>query len=99
MRLNNFISASGLCSRREADHLIESGRVLVNERLAKLGDQVEANDVVKVDGQTISTQNDTVTLAYYKPIGITCTTDLKDPSNILDAIGYPQRYFSHWPFR
>lgn len=93
MRLNNFISASGLCSRREADHLIESGRVLVNERLAKLGDQVEANDVVKVDGQTISTQNDTVTLAYYKPIGITCTTDLKDPSNILDAIGYPQRIF------
>jgi len=93
MRLNNFISASGFCSRREADQLIETGRVSVNGQIAKLGDQVETQDQVLVDGKVILAQASTVTLAYYKPQGITCTTDLKDPTNIIDAIGYPERIF------
>ena len=96
-RLNKFISDSGFCSRREADKLIEQGRVTINGLNPELGTKVQANDVVNVDGKTIaasaSNKSDRVYIAYHKPVGITCTTERHITGNIIDAIGHPERIF------
>ncbi|MGI6090004.1 MAG: pseudouridine synthase [Saccharofermentanales bacterium] len=95
IRINRYISAAGYCSRREADKLIEAGRVQLNDDLAKIGDLVGAMDIVKIGGKTIVPleQNLLVYLAFYKPIGITTTTDRRRKDNIIDYINYPQRIF------
>lgn len=96
-RLNKYISDSGYCSRREADALIEQGRVKLNGRVPELGTRVTANDVVTVDGQSVSRvkedKSDRVYIAYHKPAGITCTTERKVRGNIIDAVGFKQRIF------
>lgn len=91
--LNKYLSESCSCSRREADKWIEAGRVTLNGVLAKKGNRVEEGDQVVLDGQLISHQLKPVYLMFHKPPGITCTTDLSDPDNIIDFIGYPQRIF------
>lgn len=93
MRLNNYISTTGLCSRREADSMIESGRVLVNGVKVGLGTQVNPGDKVEVDGKILEERTSFVTLAYHKPAGITCTTEPEIKGNIIDAIDYPERIF------
>jgi len=92
-RLNNYISATGLCSRREADDYISQNRVTVNGKPAVLGMKVEDTDVVTLDGKVLEVEAKKVTIAYHKPVGITCTTDPEIESNILSAIQYPQRIF------
>ena len=96
-RLNKFISDSGFSSRRGADKLIEENRVTINGKIPKLGTKVFAGDVVKVDGKTINVsadnKSDRIYIAYHKPIGITCTTELHVRGNIIDAINHPQRIF------
>jgi len=91
--LNKFISSTGICSRREADKWIESGRVKLNGQIAKKGNRVFENDSVLLDNHPISSKPSLVYLALNKPPGITCTTDLKDPSNIIDFLNYPKRIF------
>jgi 23S rRNA pseudouridine2604 synthase len=95
MRLNKFISDSGFCSRREADKLIEQGRVLINGQRSKTGQQVESTDFVEVDGQRIKAkrQKERVYLAFNKPEGITCTTESSVKGNIVDFINYPDKIF------
>ena len=93
MRLNNYISSTGMCSRREADTLIEEKKVKVNGVIAVLGLRVDENDEVRVDDQIIQPKKKFVTLAYYKPSGITCTSEPNVKSNIIDAINYPERIF------
>ena len=92
-RINKYIASSGLCSRREADRLIEEGRVTVNGTVAESGMQVCCDDVVLVDGKNIIPETNDVYIAFNKPLGVTCTTDSRDPSNIIDYIGYPERIF------
>jgi len=92
-RINKYIASSGLCSRREADRLIEEGRVMVNGIVAESGMQVCGDDVVLVDGKNIIPETNDVYIAFNKPLGVTCTTDSRDPSNIIDYIGYPERIF------
>ena len=92
-RINKYIASSGLCSRREADRLIEEGRVTVNGIVAESGMQVCSDDVVLVDGKNIIPEANDVYIAFNKPLGVTCTTDSRDPSNIIDYIGYPERIF------
>ena len=75
VRLNKFISESGLCSRREADRLIEAGRVLVDGMVAVSGQKVSENQEVLVDGKRISKEEEMVLLAVNKPRGVVCTTD------------------------
>lgn len=87
-RLNKFISETGICSRREADRLIEQGRVTVNGELAGMGIKVSAEDEVRVNNKPLRAKPAPVYLVYNKPIGITCTTDPEIPENIVDAIGY-----------
>ena len=97
IRLNKFISDSGFSSRREADKLIEQQRVRINDSIPELGTKVSPGDVVTVDGQLIRAsaidKADRVYIAYHKPIGITCTTELHIQGNIVDAIGHKQRIF------
>ncbi len=93
MRLNKFISETGVCSRREADKWIEAGRVTINEQSASLGTVVKAGDVVRVDGQVVGAPKEHVYLALNKPVGITCTTESDVPGNIVDFIGHRERIF------
>ena len=94
MRLNKYISESGVCSRREADAWIAAGRVRVNGVAAGLGTQVNEGDRVEVDGKPVAARrSDTVYIALNKPVGITCTTERHVPGNIVDYVKHPQRIF------
>ena len=96
-RLNKYISDTGLCSRREADKLIEQNRVTVNGKPPELGTKITPEDIVKVDGKRINAvandKSDRVYIVYNKPIGITCTTERHVHGNIIDAIKHKQRIF------
>ena len=95
IRLNKYISDSGICSRREADKFIEQGHVVVNGKRAKLGDQVSAKDKVHLNGNLIvqKTGDDFVFLAFNKPVGIISTTEIGVKDSIVDYIGYHERIF------
>ena len=93
IRLNKYIASSGLCSRREADSLIENGKVTINGIVAVQGTKVNEGDVVLVGGHKITPDDDMVYIAFNKPLGVTCTTDKRDPSNIIDFIGFDERIF------
>ena len=92
-RLNKAISETGFCSRREADRLIESGKVKVNGKVVGLGVQVTAHDRIEVDGQLVTKEVPNIYLAFNKPVGITCTTDTSKKDNIVDFINFPERIF------
>ncbi|GAA4799048.1 23S rRNA pseudouridine(2604) synthase RluF [Litoribaculum gwangyangense] len=94
-RINKYLSEVGYCSRREADKLIEAGRVTINGMVPEMGTKITANDVVAVDGKNIKNTKETfVYLAFNKPIGIVCTTDTSvEKDNIIDFINYPKRIF------
>jgi 23S rRNA pseudouridine2604 synthase len=91
--LNKYLSDTGLCSRREADKLIESGRVKINDTLARKGNRVSANDLVYLDGKLVEIKPAPLYIAFHKPIGVVCTTDQKDPDNIIDHIHHHERIF------
>ncbi|WP_282775423.1 23S rRNA pseudouridine(2604) synthase RluF [Phaeodactylibacter xiamenensis] len=91
--LNKFISSTGICSRREADRMIEAGRVQLNGTTARKGNRVNPGDEVLLDGAPLKARPKAVYLALHKPPGITCTTDRKDKSNIIDFLNYPERIF------
>ena len=93
IRLNKYIASSGLCSRREADSLIENGKVTINGIVAVQGTKVNEGDVVLVGGKKITPDDDMIYIAFNKPLGVTCTTDKRDPSNIIDFIGFDERIF------
>ena len=93
IRLNKFISESGFCSRREADKLIESGRVTVNKVKAVMGTKVKETDDVRVDGKPIKKVSNLVYIALNKPVGITCTTEKKVRGNIVDFVNHKERIF------
>lgn len=91
-RLNKYLAECGVCSRREADKLIDQGRVKVNGQVAKSGMQVDERDVVEVNNKKIKPLTSKVVLAYNKPIGITCTEkDKFAEKTIIEAIKYPIR--------
>ena len=91
--LNKYISQTGICSRREADKWIEAGRVKLNGEIARKGNRVLPEDVVTLDDEVISKAVQPVYLMLNKPAGITCTTDLRDKSNIIDFLNYKERIF------
>ena len=91
--LNKYISETGICSRRVADEWIENGRVKINQEIAKKGNRVFENDIVTVDDKPLEIKPESIYIAFNKPPGITCTTDLKDKDNIIDFINFPKRIF------
>lgn len=93
MRLNKFISETGMCSRREADAWIDAGRVTINGVPAALGTQVEEGDEVCVDGRPVGAPKRHVYLALNKPVGITCTTERQVRGNIVDFVRHRERIF------
>jgi len=96
MRLNKYLSESGQWSRREADRLIDEGRVTINGQPAVLGTQVNEGDEVCVDGETVGGARKKVRPVYIalnKPVGITCTTERSVDGNIVDFVDHPERVF------
>ncbi len=93
-RLNKYLSEVGYCSRREADKLIDQGRVTINGEIPEMGTKVAIDDVVRVDGELITEPKEKhVYLAFNKPVGIVCTTAQNEKDNIIDYINYPKRIF------
>ncbi len=91
--LNKYISDTGFCSRREADRYIEECRVTINGKDAHKGNRVNEGDEVRIDGEPLKKKKTAVYILLNKPKGITCTTDTKDKSNIVDFLNYKSRIF------
>ena len=95
-RINKFLSEVGYCSRREADRLINEGKVTINGEIPKIGTKVDEDDQVEVKGKRIkkSKKQKYIYIAFNKPVGIVCTTDGRvEPDNVIDFIKYPKRIF------
>ena len=95
-RINKYLSEIGFCSRREADKLIEQGRVTINGEVPEMGTKISEEDEVRVNGKLVSQPKNKkmIYLAFNKPAGIVCTTDQKrEKNNIIDYINYPTRIF------
>lgn len=93
MRLNKYLSDAGVCSRREADRLIEEGRVLVDGKPAIQGMQVEDTQEIKVDRKVIKPEEKKVVLVFHKPKGIECTANINVKKNVISYINYPIRVY------
>lgn len=95
VRINKFFSEIGYCSRREADKLVEQGRVTINGKVAEMGSKVSNDDEIRLDGKLMEKmKEDFVYIAFNKPRGIVCTTDtVREKNNIIDYINYPERIF------
>ena len=94
IRINKFLSEVGYCSRREADKLLEQGRITINGKIPELGTKVLTNDEVRVNGELVSEKEEPkIYLAVNKPAGIECTTNQSVRGNIVDFINYPERIF------
>ena len=93
VRLNKYISETGFCSRREADKLIEEGRVYIDKIQAETGMKVLKGQKVYIDGKLLKVENELVYIALNKPVGITCTTENKVKGNIVDFINHEKRIF------
>ena len=91
VRLNKYLSDAGVCSRREADRLIESGRVTVDGKMASPGTKVEPGQEVRIGKKVIKNHTEKIVLAVNKPAGIVCTEDKKEKKNIIRYLNYPVR--------
>ena len=93
-RINKFLSEAGFCSRREADKLLEEGRITINGVIPEMGTKVTYEDEVRVDGKLVREKREKpIYLAFNKPVGIECTTNQNVRDNIVDYINYPKRIF------
>lgn len=93
IRINKYLSSSGMCSRREADVFIQNGEVTVDGKVAENGTRVFEGQVVLFRGQPVLPKEEKIYIALHKPLGITCTTDKRDPDNIIDFLGLGDRIF------
>ncbi|RZP10621.1 MAG: pseudouridine synthase [Flavobacteriales bacterium] len=95
MRINKYLSQIGICSRREADKLVDSGRIKVNNEIASLGTKIKEGDKITIDNKLIKPKKKrTIFIAFNKPKGIVCTTNrMIEKNNIIDYINFPERIF------
>ena len=93
MRLNKYLSDAGVCSRREADRLVEEGKILVDGVQATLGMQVTAEQEILVNGKKVEREEKKILLVFHKPRGVECTTSPKVKNNVISYIGYPIRVY------
>ena len=93
MRLNKYLSDAGVCSRREADRLVEEGKILVDGVQATLGMQVTAEQEILVNGKKVEREEKKLLLVFHKPRGVECTTSPKVKNNVISYIGYPIRVY------
>ena len=93
VRINKYLSDAGMCSRREADQLVEAGKVLIDGIPAVMGSRVLPGQKVTISGKTVEQEKKLALIAFHKPKGIVCTTDRREPDNIVDFIQYGSRIF------
>jgi len=93
IRINKFLSDAGICSRREADRYIQEGKVEIDGVVAGIGSKVKKGSVVTFCGKPVKREEKLVLIAFNKPVGIVCTTDPREPDNIIDYIGYGMRIY------
>ncbi|MCR4606045.1 MAG: pseudouridine synthase [Eubacterium sp.] len=93
IRINKYLAVAGVCSRREADRLVEDGRVTINGKVAENGCKVIDGDIVCLDGKQVAEKQKIVIAAYHKPVGVICTTSEKERPNLSDVIDFPERLF------
>lgn len=94
MRINKLLSSIGYCSRRTADKLVEEGRVTVDGKTVEMGEQVDENANICVDGKPVQKEEENILIAFHKPVGIVCTaTDKQGKDNIVDYINYGKRIY------
>lgn len=93
IRVNKYLSAAGVCSRREADRQIKAGAVQINDRTAQMGDRVFAGDMVYFQGSPVTEETERILLAVNKPRGIVCTAQKQEKDNIVDFLNYPKRIY------
>lgn len=94
MRINKLLSSIGYCSRRAADKLVEEGRVTVDGKTVEMGEQVDENANICVDGKLVQKEEENILIAFHKPVGIVCTaTDKQGKDNIVDYINYGKRIY------
>lgn len=91
IRLNKYLSDAGVCSRREADRLIESGKVTVNGKRAEMGMKVTEHQIVCVGKKQVKPKDEMILIAVNKPVGIVCTEEKREKNNIIDFLKYPTR--------
>lgn len=94
IRINKYLSEAGFCSRREADRLIEAGMVTIDGAAATVGSRVTPGQKVVCKGRELQAEEKKVVIAYNKPIGIECTSDMDNKDNIIKAVNYPSRLFT-----
>ena len=96
MRINKYLSQIGICSRREADKLVDSGRIKVNDEIAVLGTKIKEGDKISIDNKLIKPKKKkTILIAFNKPKGVVCTTNrMIEKNNIIDYINFPERIFT-----
>ncbi len=93
VRINKFLGDAGVCSRREADTLIAEGKVMIDGVVAEMGSRVFANQKVTLNGKEVKKLEEQVLIAFYKPQGIVCTTDTREPDNVIDFLNYGKRIY------
>lgn len=93
MRLNKYLSDAGVCSRREADRLVQDGRVMVDGKIAVLGMQIQEGQEILVNGKKVRREEKKVLLLFHKPRGIECTANPKIKKNVISYIDYPIRIY------
>ena len=93
VRINKYLSAAGVCSRREADRQIEAGNVTINGRTAMMGERVSVGDVVMYGREKVSKEEEQILIVVNKPVGIVCTAEKREKDNIVDFINYPKRIY------
>lgn len=93
VRINKFLSDRGICSRREADRLVEAGKILVDGKPVVMGQKITPDQEIIVDGKKVEKQDAPVLIKFYKPKGIVCTSSREEKDNIIDFIKYPVRIY------
>jgi len=93
VRINKYLGDAGVCSRREADKYIEQGKVTIDGVVAEMGSRVFPGQKVTFDGRELKKQEEQVLIALYKPVGIVCTTDTREPDNVIDFLNYGKRIY------
>lgn len=93
IRINKYLSESGVCSRREADRQVEAGNVSIDGKIAVMGDRIFQGQKVIYCGKPVSLEEEKILLVFHKPVGIVCTAEKKEKNNIIDYINYPKRVY------
>lgn len=93
IRINKYLSESGVCSRREADRQVEAGNVSIDGRPAVMGDKVLPGQQVVFCGKRVQQEEEPILLLVNKPVGIVCTAEKREKNNIVDYLHYPKRIY------